>query len=159
MERKSSAKSPLEPNSRNGVDRLELANGNGGAPQAELDLGNSGTAMRLMTGLLSGQRFAATLVGDESLSSRPMQRVIGPLTEMGARIDSRDGKPPLTVHGSGRLKGITYEMPVASAQVKSSLLLAALYAKGPTQVIEPAPTRDHTERMLEAFGRACVTTW
>lgn len=121
-------------------------------PDAALDLGNSGTAMRLMTGLLSGQAFDATLVGDESLSSRPMQRVIGPLTDMGAQIDSDGGKPPLTVFGGRTLNGITYEMPVASAQVKSSLLLAALYAGGPTQIIEPAATRDHTERMMKAMG-------
>ncbi len=122
------------------------------APDGPLDLGNSGTAMRLMTGLLAGQSFSATLIGDESLSSRPMQRVIGPLTKMGAEIDSNDGKPPLTTVGGKKLSGITYEMPVASAQVKSSLLLAALYADGPTQIIEPAPTRDHTERMMKAMG-------
>ncbi len=122
------------------------------APDEALDLGNSGTAMRLMAGLLAGQAFSATLVGDESLSTRPMQRVIRPLTQMGAAIESHDGKPPLTVAGGRALSGISYEMPVASAQVKSSLMLAALYAQGPTQIIEPATTRDHTERMMKAMG-------
>ncbi len=123
-----------------------------GPPDGPLDLGNSGTAMRLMTGLLCGQQFDSTLTGDESLSSRPMQRVITPLDEMGARIDSHDGKPPLTIHGKSQLQAIDYEMPVASAQVKSAVLLAGLYADGTTSVVEPAVTRDHTERMLESMG-------
>ncbi len=122
------------------------------APDGDLDLGNSGTAMRLMTGMLAGQRFAATLTGDASLSERPMARIIRPLTAMGARIDSRDGKPPLTVHGGGGLRPIDYPMPVASAQVKSAILLAALYADGRSSVTEPAVTRDHTERMFRTMG-------
>ena len=124
------------------------------APLDTLDLGNSGTAMRLMAGLLSGQKFAATLTGDESLTGRPMQRVIRPLTEMGASIESSDGKPPLTVHGRHPLQAIDYELPVASAQVKSAILLAGMYADGTTSVTEPAVTRDHTERMFASMGVA-----
>jgi 3-phosphoshikimate 1-carboxyvinyltransferase len=122
------------------------------APDCELDMGNSGTAMRLMTGLLAGQGFEARLVGDDSLTSRPMRRVIAPLELMGARIDSQDGKPPLDVHGILSLQGIDYELPVASAQVKSAVLLAGLYASGSTRITEPAVTRDHTERMLASMG-------
>lgn len=122
------------------------------APETELDLGNSGTAMRLMAGLLSGQPFHSILTGDTSLTGRPMQRVITPLEQMGARIDSRDGKPPLAIHGRCPLDAVHYHMPVASAQVKSALLLAGLYAGGETTVVEPAVTRDHTERMLGAMG-------
>lgn len=123
------------------------------APVEPLDMGNSGTAMRLLAGVLAGQEFAATLVGDASLSRRPMGRVIEPLRAMGARIDSAaEGRPPLLVHGCRPLKPIHYEMPMASAQVKSALLLAGLYADGETVVTEPAPTRDHTERMLRGFG-------
>ena len=121
-------------------------------PQRALDLGNSGTAMRLFAGLLSGQAFPAELVGDESLSKRPMDRVIKPLSMMGAHITANDGMPPLGVAGGRRLRGIVYRLPVASAQVKSAILLAGLYADGETTVIEPAPTRDHTERMLKAMG-------
>jgi len=122
------------------------------APQGALDLGNSGTSMRLLTGLLAGQNFSVTLVGDASLSSRPMRRVITPLTQMGAKIQATEaGTAPLHISGSGRLSGLSYEMPVASAQVKSCLLLAGLYADGETSVVEPAPTRDHTERMLHGF--------
>jgi 3-phosphoshikimate 1-carboxyvinyltransferase len=117
-----------------------------------LDCGNAGTGMRLLTGLLAGQAFDSTLVGDDSLSKRPMRRVTDPLASMGARIDTRDGLPPLHVHGSQPLHGIHYELPVASAQVKSALLLAGLYAAGETQIVEPHPTRDYTERMLAAFG-------
>lgn len=118
-----------------------------------LDLGNSGTSMRLMSGLLSGQSFDSVLIGDSSLSTRPMKRVTNPLSEMGAHIESTEtGTPPLKVKGSQSLKGIHYDMPVASAQVKSSLILAGLYASGQTVVTEPAPTRDHTERMLRGFG-------
>lgn len=117
-----------------------------------LDLGNSGTAMRLMAGLLSGQEFASTLSGDASLTSRPMQRVITPLLEMGAHIDSNDGRPPLSIKGRSPLRAIDYELPVASAQVKSAILLAGLYTEGTTSVTEPAVTRDHTERMLESMG-------
>jgi 3-phosphoshikimate 1-carboxyvinyltransferase len=122
-------------------------------PEADLNLGNSGTSMRLLSGLLAGQRFGSTLVGDASLSKRPMRRVTEPLLEMGARIEAtRDGTAPLRIHPARRLRPLHYEMPVASAQVKSCLLLAGLYAEGETCVMEPAPTRDHTERMLRAFG-------
>lgn len=124
-------------------------------PAAPLDLGNSGTSMRLMSGLMAGQGFDVTLVGDESLSGRPMKRVIDPLVTMGAVIDSAAGATaPLRVRPTPGLKGIDYDMPVASAQVKSCLLLAGLYADGETCVTEPAPTRDHTERMLTGFGYA-----
>ena len=123
------------------------------APAAELNLGNSGTSMRLMSGLLAGQAFSTTLTGDVSLSSRPMQRVVGPLTTMGAQIEaSTAGTAPLVIHGAATLLGIDYDMPVASAQVKSCLLLAGLYARGQTCVSEPATTRDHTERMLAGMG-------
>ena len=121
-------------------------------PQGPLDMGNSGTAFRLLTGLLCGQPWSATLTGDASLSGRPMGRIIQPLSEMGARFESRDGKPPVTIHPADALSGIRYPMPMASAQVKSAVLLAGLYAAGETAVQEPAPTRDHTERMLRGFG-------
>jgi 3-phosphoshikimate 1-carboxyvinyltransferase len=122
------------------------------APTATLDMGNAGTAMRLFMGLLSAQPFDATLVGDASLMRRPMERVARPLREMGAAIETEDGRPPVRIRGGARLRGIRYEMPVASAQVKSAVLLAGLYADDPTTVVEPAVTRDHTERMLQAFG-------
>jgi len=121
-------------------------------PLKPLDLGNSGTSIRLMSGILAAQDFDCELIGDESLSKRPMGRVINPLTEMGASIDSNDGKPPLKIKGGQQLKGIHYDLPVASAQVKSCVLLAGLYAQGDTCVTEPAPTRDHTERMLKGLG-------
>ncbi len=122
-------------------------------PAGDLDLGNSGTSMRLLAGLLSGQSFDTRLIGDSSLTRRPMARVADPLRQMGARIDTAEGgRPPLLIHGGAALHGIDYRMPVASAQVKSSLLLAGLYAEGTTTVVEPAPTRDHTERMLSGFG-------
>ena len=117
-----------------------------------LDCGNAGTGMRLLAGLLAGQAFDSVLVGDASLSKRPMRRVTDPLARMGARIDSQDGLPPLRLHGGNTLRGIRYELPVASAQVKSALLLAGLYAQGTTEILEPHPTRDYTERMLAAFG-------
>lgn len=117
-----------------------------------LDCGNAGTGMRLLAGLLAGQAFDSTLIGDESLSKRPMRRVTDPLAKMGAQIDTQDGLPPLQVRCGRTLRGIRYELPVASAQVKSALLLAGLYAEGSTEVIEPHPTRDYTERMLQAFG-------
>ena len=117
-----------------------------------LDCGNAGTGMRLLAGLLAGQAFDSTLVGDASLSKRPMRRITDPLAQMGAHIDTRDGLPPLQVHGGQPLHGIRYALPVASAQVKSAVLLAGLYAQGSTEVIEPHPTRDYTERMLAAFG-------
>ena len=141
-----------------GLDGLE-------APAGPLYLGNSGTSMRLLAGLLAGQRFDTVLTGDASLSSRPMRRVTAPLAAMGARIDaSPAGTAPLHIHGGRRLHGIDYRLPMASAQVKSAVLLAGLYAEGRTCVTEPAPTRDHTERMLAGFGwplerrpgRACL---
>ncbi len=129
------------------------------APDTALDMGNSGTAMRLMCGLLAGQRFDSQLHGDISLNKRPMARVVEPLLTMGAHIDSADGgRPPLLIHGcSTSLGPIEYRLPVASAQVKSCLLLAGLNARGEIVITEPAPTRDHTERMLRRYG-AKVTT-
>jgi 3-phosphoshikimate 1-carboxyvinyltransferase len=120
-------------------------------PASPLDAGNSGTTMRMLAGILAAQPFRSEIVGDDSLSRRPMRRVIEPLTRMGARIDSTDGHPPLIVNGTA-LTPITYELPVPSAQVKSAILLAGLHADGTTAVVEPAQTRDHTERALEAFG-------
>jgi 3-phosphoshikimate 1-carboxyvinyltransferase len=123
------------------------------APLADLQMGNSGTAMRLLLGLLAGQGFDSRLIGDRSLSSRPMLRVIEPLQAMGASIESETGgRAPLQLRASQGLHAIEYDMPVASAQVKSCLLLAGLYAAGETVVREPAPTRDHSERMLRAYG-------
>jgi 3-phosphoshikimate 1-carboxyvinyltransferase len=123
------------------------------APKEDVDCGNSGTTMRLLSGILAAQPFRSRLTGDASLSKRPMGRVIKPLTEMGARFTAEggEGKPPLVVEGAS-LKPLAYVMPVASAQVKSAVLLAGLFAAGETSVIEPAPCRDHTERMLEEFG-------
>ena len=118
-----------------------------------LDCGNAGTGMRLLAGVLAGQPFDSVLTGDVSLSKRPMRRVTEPLASMGARIDTgADGVPPLHIHGGQQLHGIEYALPVASAQVKSALLLAGLYADGETVLSEPHPTRDYTERMLAAFG-------
>ncbi len=123
------------------------------ASAAPLDCGNAGTGMRLLAGALAGQAFDSTLIGDASLSKRPMRRVIEPLAQMGAMIESEEGGlPPLRVRGGRALRGIDYTLPVASAQVKSALLLAGLYADGETVVREPHPTRDYTERMLAAFG-------
>lgn len=123
------------------------------APDRALDMGNSGTGMRLMAGLLSGQSFDSELTGDESLNGRPMGRIIKPLSLMGAAIESScDGTPPLQISGGLRLRGIHYNLPMASAQVKSAILLAGLYASGTTSVREPAVTRDHTERMLRSMG-------
>ncbi len=125
------------------------------APQGALDMGNSGTAMRLMCGLLAGQPFVTTLVGDASLSARPMKRVIAPLAGMGAVIESNEGRAPLRIAANtGNLHGTQWQSPVASAQIKSCLLLAGLYASGKTEVSEPEASRDHTERMLQAFGVA-----
>lgn len=139
-----------------GVDGLR-------APSAAIDCGNSGTSMRLLCGLLAGQRFATTLTGDESLVKRPMRRVVDPITAMGGRITGVPGAragdvyPPLTIAAcEGRLRAIEYRLPIASAQVKSAVLLAALYADGTTRVIEPGPTRDHTERMLAHMGAPIV---
>jgi 3-phosphoshikimate 1-carboxyvinyltransferase len=122
------------------------------AAAAPLDMGNAGTAMRLFMGLLAPQAFDSTLIGDESLMRRPMERVAGPLRLMGADIRTRDGRPPIEIHGTPQLRAIDYTLPVASAQVKSGVLLAGLRAFGRTHVTEPAPSRDHTERMLTAFG-------
>jgi len=128
-------------------------------PTAPIDLGNSGTSIRLMSGLLAGQAFDVELSGDRSLSKRPMKRVTDPLALMGANIDTaEDGKPPLKVKGGSKMQGIDYLMPMASAQVKSCILLAGMYARGKTCVTEPATTRDHTERMLNAFGYKVETS-
>ena len=127
-------------------------------PHGPLYLGNSGTSMRLLAGLMAAQRFPVSSTGDESLSRRPMQRITRPLEQMGASVEtSADGTPPLKVAGGQTLTGIEYTMPMASAQVKSCILLAGLYAEGVTSVIEPAPTRDHTERMLRGFGYPVTT--
>lgn len=121
-------------------------------PRGPLDCGNSATTMRLLSGVLAGRPFEAVLLGDESLSRRPMGRIIEPLSRMGADISGRDGDfPPLRVRG-GKLRGISYRLPVPSAQVKSAVLLAGLQAAGETEVVEPAPSRDHTERMLAYLG-------
>ena len=125
------------------------------SPAGPLDAGNSGTTMRLLSGVLAGHAFSSTLVGDASLSRRPMRRVIEPLERMGARLEAVDGHPPLTVHGA-RLHPIAFQSPTPSAQVKSAVLLAGLHAEGVTSVTEPASTRDHTERALAAFGGACA---
>ncbi|MEX1045059.1 MAG: 3-phosphoshikimate 1-carboxyvinyltransferase [Chthoniobacterales bacterium] len=124
------------------------------APATDLDCGNSGTTMRLMSGLLAAQPFRSTLTGDASLSRRPMRRIMEPLGQMGARFQTQgdEGKPPLTIEGNASLQGIEYRLPVPSAQVKSAVLLAGLFASGRTTVIQPMATRDHTERMLEQFG-------
>ncbi len=122
------------------------------APTTPLDMGNSGTAMRLLSGLMAGQKFDSVLTGDASLMCRPMDRVADPLRAMGAEIVTDNGCPPLAITGNQRLHEIDYVMPMPSAQVKSALLLAGLYATGPVRITEPAVTRDHTERMLAAFG-------
>ena len=124
------------------------------APKEPLDCGNSGTTMRLLAGVLAGQDSEASLTGDESLRARPMQRIIEPLEMMGAEILSNDGRPPLTIRGRNPLRPIYYELLVASAQVKSAILLAGLNAGGQSKVVEPTPTRDHTERLLLWFGVA-----
>ena len=122
------------------------------APSKPLDLGNSGTSIRLMSGLLSAQSFNSKLCGDQSLSKRPMDRIIDPLRQMGAKISGVNSKPPLSISGNQSLNAITYELPIASAQIKSCLLLAGLYAKGKTCIVENTTTRDHTERMLRSFN-------
>ena len=128
------------------------------APAGPLYLGNSGTSMRLLVGILAGQTFDSVLTGDDSLSTRPMKRVADPLALMGADIETGEGgTPPLRIRGNRSLKGIDYKLPMASAQVKSCVLLAGLYASGETCVTEPAPTRDHTERMLRGFGYGVKT--
>lgn len=138
---------------------IEGVNGKLRAPASELDCGNSGTGMRLLAGVLAAQDFDSVLVGDASLSSRPMGRIMKPLEEMGAKLDAQGLKPgcaPLHING-GKLKNIRYEMPMASAQVKSAILLAGLFAPDKTTVVQPATTRDHSERLLNAFG-VTVTT-
>ncbi len=139
---------------RNGTAVVVHGVGLGGLkePTKPLDCGNSGTTMRLISGILAGQSFNSTLIGDESLSKRPMKRVIGPLTEMGVAIGSDNGSAPLIIKGTGIIAPIEYILPVASAQIKSCVLLAGLWANGETSVIEAVPTRDHTERMLRGFG-------
>jgi 3-phosphoshikimate 1-carboxyvinyltransferase len=139
---------------QNGAEVLIHGVGRNGLRVANeaLDCGNSGTTMRLLAGILAGQNFSSTLTGDESLRSRPMQRIIEPLEMMGAQISSHEGRAPLTVEGRQPLKAIDYELLVASAQVKSCILLAGLNADGRTTVIENEATRDHTERMLQLFG-------
>jgi 3-phosphoshikimate 1-carboxyvinyltransferase len=122
------------------------------AAAGPLDMGNSGTALRLMMGLLAPREFDSVLVGDSSLMKRPMERVAAPLRRMGALIETKDGRPPVRITGGRALRAIDFDMPLASAQVKSAVLLAALYAHGRTRIREPAPTRDHTERMFAAFG-------
>ena len=127
-------------------------------PNQILDMGNSGTAVRLLMGLVGTQTFTSTFTGDESLNSRPMERVMDPLRQMGVQFTSRSGgRLPITVSGSDLIKPIEYELPVASAQVKSAILLAGLNAPGKTTVIEPQPTRDHSERMLRHFGAEVIT--
>lgn len=126
------------------------------SPAHTLDLGNSGTSARLITGIIAGHPIKATMTGDASLTKRPMKRVMDPLTQMGATFESNEGRMPMTVHGSAALKAMHYDMPVASAQVKSAVLLAGLNALGTTSVREPKPSRDHTERMLGAFGVECT---
>ncbi|HKP82922.1 MAG TPA: 3-phosphoshikimate 1-carboxyvinyltransferase [Pyrinomonadaceae bacterium] len=127
------------------------------APRRPLDCGNSGSTLRILTGVLAGHDLTAELIGDESLSSRPMRRIIEPLELMGAKIEATDGKAPLTVHGSAKLNPITYKLPVASAQVKSAILFAGLNAEGRTTVIETTPSRDHTERLFNGFGVPVTT--
>ena len=127
-------------------------------PKAALDCGNSGTSMRLLAGLMAAQPFDSVLTGDDSLLKRPMERITRPLSQMGAKITTKDGRAPLHIHGGQSLQGIVYEMPQASAQVKSCLLLAGLYAEGETQLIEPTSTRDHTERMLASFSYPITVT-
>ncbi len=123
-----------------------------------LNCGNSGSTMRILTGVLAGHDFSSELVGDESLSSRPMRRIIEPLELMGAKIQTVDGRPPLKVRGSHKLVPITYKLPVASAQVKSAILFAGLNAEGRTEVIETSPSRDHTERLFNGFGVPVTTS-
>ena len=136
---------------RDGVIEIQGRGTSLAAPSGPLDCGNSGSTMRMLSGIVSGQHFTSEMIGDESLSRRPMERVIKPLSAMGAQIASQQGKPPLRITGGG-LKAIDYKMPVASAQVKSCLLFAGLFAEGETRVEEPLRTRDHGEVALRAFG-------
>ncbi|HJS25269.1 MAG TPA: 3-phosphoshikimate 1-carboxyvinyltransferase [Pyrinomonadaceae bacterium] len=127
------------------------------APRRPLNCGNSGSTLRILTGVLAGQDLTAELTGDESLSSRPMRRIIEPLELMGAKIEATDGKAPLKVRGSAKLNPITYKLPIASAQVKSAILFAGLNAEGRTTVIETTTSRDHTERLFNGFGVPVTT--
>ena len=127
------------------------------APGKPLDCGNSGSTLRILAGVLAGHDLSAELVGDESLSSRPMRRIIEPLELMGAKIESTDGKAPLKIRGSNKLTPITYKLPIASAQVKSAILFAGLNAEGRTTVIETSQSRDHTERLFNGFGVPVTT--
>jgi 3-phosphoshikimate 1-carboxyvinyltransferase len=127
------------------------------SPVEPLDCGNSGSTLRILTGVLAGHDLTAELVGDESLSSRPMKRIIEPLELMGAKIEATDGTAPLKVRGTDKLTAITYKLPVASAQVKSAILFAALNANGRTTVIETTQSRDHTERLFNGFGVPITT--
>src|SRR5580698_5931999 len=139
---------------RDGSDNVIEVQGSGlslAAPTQPLDCGNSGSTIRMLSGIVAGQKFSSEMAGEESLSRRPMERVITPLSAMGARIESRRGRPPLRITGA-RLKGIHYQMPIASAQVKTCLLFAGLLAEGETRVEEPLRTRDHGELALRAFG-------
>jgi 3-phosphoshikimate 1-carboxyvinyltransferase len=144
----------IEENDAEEVRVLGVGSGGLRPPQGALDLGNSGTAIRLMAGLLAGQPFSSELTGDASLRQRPMERVARPLRAMGAVIATADGRAPLRIQGGQRLHGIDYTLPVASAQLKSAVLLAALGANGTTIVRAPGPSRDHTERMLKIMGAA-----
>ncbi|MGX8703155.1 MAG: hypothetical protein ACSW8H_01750, partial [bacterium] len=145
-----------------GEEKVLLVHGKGlhglSAPDTPLDAKNSGTTTRLISGILAGQAFDATIVGDASLSKRPMGRVIDPLTRMGAKLNASEGHLPMTIHG-GKLCGITYNSPVASAQVKSCIALAGLYAEGETCITEPSLSRNHTELMLQAFGAEICTEY
>ena len=139
---------------RDGADNVIEVQGSGRslrAPSHALDCGNSGSTIRMLSGVVAGQDFASEMGGDESLSRRPMERVIAPLTAMGAQISSENGRPPLRINGA-KLKGIHYRMPVASAQVKTCLLFAGVLAEGETRIEEPLRTRDHGEAALRAFG-------
>ncbi len=145
---------------KDGADNTIEVQGSGlslTAPQEALDCGNSGSTIRMLSGIVAGQKFSSEMAGDESLSRRPMERVIAPLTAMGAEISSQNGRPPLHIRG-GQLKGISYKMPVASAQVKTCLLFAGLLADGETRIEEPLRTRDHGEVALRAFGATLERT-
>ncbi len=145
---------------KDGADNTIEVQGSGlslTAPQEALDCGNSGSTIRMLSGIVAGQKFSSEMAGDESLSRRPMERVIAPLTAMGAEIRSQNGRPPLHIRG-GTLKGISYKMPVASAQVKTCLLFAGLLADGETRIEEPLRTRDHGEVALRAFGASLERT-
>jgi 3-phosphoshikimate 1-carboxyvinyltransferase len=138
--------------------KLQIAGGQKlASPRKPLDCGNSGSTMRMLAGVLAGRDVSAELTGDESLSARPMRRIIEPLEMMGAMIEATDGKPPLKIRGSKNPQPITYKLPVASAQVKSAILFAGLNANGRTTVIETSPSRDHTERLFNAFGAPVIS--